>query len=135
MKIKVIYFVMIIISFLITMNMYAQSQTKEALNTGEARSVTIIETYENPNFFSLSHYYLNPLNSFTEISYSIPKAAGVKISIYNMLAREIAVVVYEYQQAGTYKVKFDASQLTSGVYFYKMIAGDFVRVKKMTLVR
>ncbi len=95
-----------------------------------------------PGQFSLSQNYPNPFNPVTSISYSIPKAGHVELKIYNVLGEETAVLVNEMKQPGIYKVNFDASNLSSGVYFYRIIfrqggssTGDFTDVKKMVLIK
>ncbi len=91
--------------------------------------------------FSLEQNYPNPFNPSTIIKYSIPsiqenyaQPANVTLIIYDMLGREVATLVNSEQKPGNYKVKFDASQLSSGIYFYKLQSGDFVETKKMLLL-
>ena len=67
--------------------------------------------------------------------YSIPKQNLVKLVVYDIIGREIAALVNEVKQPGNYSVGFDASNLASGVYFYRMAAGDFTDVKKMVLIK
>jgi hypothetical protein len=71
----------------------------------------------------------------TTIKYSIPNSERVVLKVYNILGQEIATLVNEEQRAGVYELKFDASNLASGVYFYKLQAGKFIDVKKMMLVK
>jgi hypothetical protein len=85
--------------------------------------------------FKLDQNYPNPFNPVTRISYSIPKAGFVKIAVYDMLGREAETLVNEQLQPGTYDVEFDGSKLSSGVYYYKLVAGEFTSVKKMTLIK
>jgi len=97
----------------------------------------------NPIEFILSQNYPNPFNPVTKIKYSIPSAtlrqaqSDIKITlkVYDVLGKEIATLVNEAKPAGTYEVEFDASDLTSGIYFYQLKAGDFVETKKMVLLR
>jgi len=88
-----------------------------------------------PRSFALHQNYPNPFNSMTTISYEIPVRASVKLVIYNVLGQEVVTLVNEVQEPGRYNVRFDASGLSSGVYFYRLEAGDFVSVKKMVLVK
>jgi hypothetical protein len=88
-----------------------------------------------PKVYSLEQNYPNPFNPATTISYSIPKAGNVKITVFDMLGREIAVPVNGFKSAGSYNVEFDGSELASGVYFYRLEAGSFTDVKKMTLIK
>jgi hypothetical protein len=94
-----------------------------------------ISNTEIPVKFYLSQNYPNPFNPVTRINYGIAKPSNVKISIYNLLGKEVASLVNEFQQAGNYFVNFDASKLSTGVYYYRMEAGEFTEVKKMTLVK
>lgn len=83
----------------------------------------------------LSQNYPNPFNPATTINYTIPQAAKVSLKIYNVLGQEIRTLVDMDQNAGTYKVIFDAHSLPSGVYLYKIQAGQYFEVKKMSLLK
>src|SRR5690606_4554799 len=86
-----------------------------------------------PDKYSLSQNYPNPFNPATRIMFSIPEAAYVKLSVYDMLGREIKTLINAEMQAGSYETVFSAENLSSGVYFYKLEAGDFVETKRMML--
>jgi ligand-binding sensor domain-containing protein len=95
-----------------------------------------------PSKFSLEQNYPNPFNPSTKIKYSIPnvtlsgvEGSRVQLKVYDILGKEVADLVNENQPAGSYEVTFDASRLTSGVYFYKLQAGSFTETKNMILVR
>jgi hypothetical protein len=88
-----------------------------------------------PEVFELAQNYPNPFNPATRIDYSIAEATNVQLIIFNSIGEEITVVVNEFQQPGRYAVNFDAKSLSSGVYFYKLIAGDFISIKKMLLMK
>jgi hypothetical protein len=88
-----------------------------------------------PKDFILNQNYPNPFNPSTTISYSIPSAQQVSISVYDLLGREAASLVNEYKPAGTYEVSFNAKDLTSGIYFYKIKAGSFTSTRKMLLIK
>lgn len=90
-----------------------------------------------PNQFKLEQNYPNPFNPSTSISYQIPNNSMVTLKVYNALGNEVAVLVNEYQTAGSYSVKFSTSELelSSGTYLYELRAGDYVNVKKMLLVK
>jgi hypothetical protein len=95
-----------------------------------------IENENNlPIHYSLNQNYPNPFNPATTISYSIPNAGNVSLKIFNVLGQEVHSLINEYQNPGTYKVTFDASSLTSGVYFYSLSSDNFLQVKKMMLVK
>jgi hypothetical protein len=88
-----------------------------------------------PTIYSLAQNYPNPFNPSTKISFALPKAGNVKLVVFDLLGREIATVVNEFKTAGNHTVDFNASNLASGVYFYKMVAGDFTATKKMLLIK
>jgi ligand-binding sensor domain-containing protein len=90
-----------------------------------------------PSSFELSQNYPNPFNPETTINYNIPAAGYVSLKVYDLLGNEVATLVNEYQQAGTYNSSFYAlrSSLTSGVYFYRLVCGSFIDVKKMLLMK
>jgi len=90
---------------------------------------------EVPVEFGLSQNYPNPFNPTTTIGFSIPKAGITKISVYDILGKEVNILVNDNLQPGYYNVNFDAGKLTSGVYFYKMTSGNFSEVKRMVLVK
>ncbi len=98
---------------------------------------------ETPSTFALSQNYPNPFNPTTTIEYTIPFVVDenfhhlqtVKLIVYDILGREVAALVNENLQPGNYKVTFDASRLTTGVYFYQLKAGGFIQTKKMILMQ
>jgi len=93
------------------------------------------QTSDVPVNYSLAQNYPNPFNPTTVISYQVAKASQVSLKIYNVLGQAVANLVNGYQQAGNYKVSFDGSKLSSGVYFYEMRAGSFSQIKKMVLMK
>lgn len=90
---------------------------------------------EIPRKFELYQNYPNPFNPVTKIKFDIPKAAFVKITVFDILGREVNILANQNMNAGSYEADFDASLLTSGVYFYKIEAGDFTSIRKMMLVK
>ena len=88
-----------------------------------------------PVQYSLGNNYPNPFNPSTTISYSVPKAGYVTLKVFNILGKEVATLYQGNQNAGSFKVNFDASKLSSGVYIYRLQAGDFCASKKMTLIK
>jgi len=88
-----------------------------------------------PDEFALSQNYPNPFNPSTTIRYELPHASRVSLKVYNTLGQEVATLVNETKSAGVYTVQFDAANLASGVYFYRLQAGDFVEVMKLVLLR
>ena len=93
------------------------------------------EISQAPKLFSLSQNYPNPFNPVTSIKYQIPKNTFVTIKVYDILGKEVRTLVNEVKSAGNYSIMFDASSLSSGVYFYKISAGEFSDVKRMVLIK
>ena len=85
--------------------------------------------------FRLSQNYPNPFNPSTTIKYELPKSSEVRLSVFDMLGREVSVLVNERRDAGVHEVKFGATGLSSGVYFYRLHAGDFVQSKRMLVLK
>ncbi|MCX7833034.1 MAG: T9SS type A sorting domain-containing protein [Ignavibacteria bacterium] len=88
-----------------------------------------------PENYSLSQNYPNPFNPNTKIQFSIPKSEYVTLSVYDILGREIKNLVNKKLDAGNYEINFTAENLNSGVYFYKIVAGNYTESKKMLLVK
>jgi len=105
-----------------------------AVNTGVYHGSGVATT-RVPNGFQLQQNYPNPFNPSTEISYTITKAGNVTLKVYNMLGQDVATLVNGYQAANTYKVNFNASGLSSGVYLYKLSSGSNETIKKMVLMK
>lgn len=85
------------------------------------------------NGFDLKQNYPNPFNPSTKISFSIAKSSFVRLSVYDMIGREVSALINENKPAGTYEINFDASALSGGIYFYKLQTEGFTETKKMTL--
>ena len=88
-----------------------------------------------PDKYSLSQNYPNPFNPFTLIKYALPTAGDVSVVIYNLLGEEVGRLVDSNQDAGYHTVTWNASNYSSGIYFYHLQAGDFVKTKKMVLLK
>jgi CubicO group peptidase (beta-lactamase class C family) len=106
------------------------------LLSDHAQNITDVAEIINP----ISNFYLfqnfpNPFNPFTKIRYSVPHISNVSIKVFDILGNEIEILVKEEKPAGTYEVIWNAENLPSGVYFYKLQAGSFVETKKMILLR
>jgi photosystem II stability/assembly factor-like uncharacterized protein len=99
--------------------------------------ITSVKSSEEniPKEFSLAQNYPNPFNPTTTIKYSVPKSSLVVLKIYDVLGNEIATLVNEEKERGVYTVNFDASQLASGIYLYRLQAGSFIETKKMILLK
>lgn len=104
----------------------------------ESPLVTEVENslkIEIPQAYFLDQNYPNPFNPTTTISYQLPAISHVELSIYNLLGQKVATLVSERQPAGFYNVHWDASGMASGVYLYKIEAGEFVETKKLILMK
>ncbi|MBK7160249.1 MAG: T9SS type A sorting domain-containing protein [Ignavibacteria bacterium] len=88
-----------------------------------------------PNSFDMSQNYPNPFNPSTKINYDLPVDGNVSIVLYDLTGRQVASIVNEVKTAGYYTVSFNASNLASGMYFYRISASNFVSTKKMVLVK
>ena len=88
-----------------------------------------------PKTCILYQNYPNPFNPLTKIKFDIPANSNVKLSVFDMLGKEISILVDGEFKAGKYEIDFNASAYSSGVYFYRLIAGDFVELKKMILIK
>jgi hypothetical protein len=90
---------------------------------------------EVPTVFLLSQNYPNPFNPITSIQYSIPNRNNVVLKIYDILGNEVSTLVNEEKEAGAYAINFDANNLASGLYLYRIQAGSFIDTKKMILLK
>jgi len=127
--------------FLDSLNGWAIGSQGKILRYGDITSV--VGSGEPQTYFELSQNYPNPFNPVTKIKFDIPalslssigEGPGVRLIIYDVLAREVAVLVNQQLKPGTYEVEFDGSNLPSGVYFYKLYSGDFIETRKMVLLK
>lgn len=94
-----------------------------------------VEVGTIPDQYALLQNYPNPFNPATQIQYHLPESGMVSLKVYDMLGSEVAVLVQEIQSPGVYTVNYDASGISSGLYFYRLQAGKFTEVKKMMLTR
>jgi len=103
----------------------------------EGGVVSVKEDKKNisPTEFLLSQNYPNPFNPNTTIAYSIANPGLVSVKIFNILGEEVEQLVNEYKNTGSYSVNFDASKLSSGIYFYSLSSGSFVQMKKMIVLK
>lgn len=124
-----------------SINIHGESEFTDGayFQTG-SEIVSVDNTDELPDNFSLSQNYPNPFNPNTIIEYSLPAAVSgsnlpVQLKIYDLLGQEVATLVKKQQSAGNYKVEFDGSKLASGIYLYSLHAGEFSKTKKMILLK
>ncbi len=88
-----------------------------------------------PTDFSVKQNFPNPFNPTTKIEFSIPSDNNVELKVYNVLGMEVATLLNEHRQAETHSIEFNASNLSSGIYFYKVVSGNYSEIKKMLLLR
>ncbi|PIP78220.1 MAG: hypothetical protein COW85_04975 [Ignavibacteria bacterium CG22_combo_CG10-13_8_21_14_all_37_15] len=109
---------------------------KQLDNDGAFKYSKIVEAdFKLRQTFELSQNYPNPFNPTTKISYSLPVDSRVQLLVYGITGEQVRSLVNEYQTAGIYTVDFDASVLSSGIYFYKIIANKFLQIKKMSVLK
>jgi hypothetical protein len=90
---------------------------------------------EKVSSFRLAQNYPNPFNPGTKIKFTIADLGFTILKVYDILGNEIATLLDEYKQAGTYEVEWNATGLPSGIYFYQLKAGEFIETKKMVLMK
>lgn len=101
-----------------------------------ARNLSVSnEVDDQPKEFSLSQNYPNPFNPTSNIQFTVPRATDVKLEVYNINGQLVRTLVNSRMSAGEHTVQFNASDLASGIYIYRIIAGNFVQTKKMTLIK
>lgn len=101
----------------------------------KAEKLTGIKDERPVGTFRLEQNYPNPFNPFTTINYELPNAGNVKLAVYNLLGEEIKTVVNGFMEAGMHSVTFDAEELNSGIYFYKLESGSFMQSEKMIVIK
>ena len=108
------------------------------VTTGEGFDEYVLTAKESPNIpkqFSLEQNYPNPFNNNTKFSYILPEAGQINLSVYNLNGRKISVLVCGFRSAGYHTVTFNASDLSSGIYFYRLETGTYSEIKKMVLIK
>jgi photosystem II stability/assembly factor-like uncharacterized protein len=127
-----------LISELITYGDQIVTATSDGVWTRDISEVMVdIETADTelPQAYELAQNYPNPFNPSTEIAFSIPENSRVTLTIYDMLGRQVETLLDETKPAGSYKVNFNANNLPSGMYFYKIQSGDYSQTKRMMLIK
>jgi phosphatidylserine/phosphatidylglycerophosphate/cardiolipin synthase-like enzyme len=119
-------------------NFYLQEFAARYYEAGGIDSI-IVTSVEDENFvpaeYSLSQNYPNPFNPVTNINFSIPQRSNVELEVFNALGEKVSTLINEIKEAGSYKITFNAVNLTSGVYFYRIAAGYFAQTKKLILIK
>ena len=112
-----------------------QYRLKQVDNDGSFEYSDVVEVEIAPSQYELSQNYPNPFNPSTTIKFSLPKQTQLKLNLYNMLGELVETIVEGNYEVGNYKVTFNASNLPSGVYVYRIESSDFVQTKKMMLLK
>lgn len=112
-----------------TLDTFGLMGTKDFVTDVENNTETL------PTAYVLDQNFPNPFNPSTKINFSLPVEGFVTLDVYNSIGQKVATLVNETKSAGTYAVDFDASGLTSGIYFYKISSGNFTETKKMILLK
>jgi len=112
-----------------------QYRLKQIDNDGSFEYSDVVEVEVVPDQYELSQNYPNPFNPSTTIQFSLPKQSQLKINLYNMLGEQVATIAEGMYESGNHKVTFNASNLPSGTYVYRLESGEFVQVKKMILLK
>jgi hypothetical protein len=118
--------------FLIGTQQYEYGTLLKTANNG---GLHVKESEIEPDEFYLYQNYPNPFNPFTVIKFELPAAENVILRIYDILGREVTVLLNEFRQAGIHEIKFDGNSFPAGVYFYEVKSNSYTDVKKMLLLK
>jgi hypothetical protein len=116
-------------------NSFFENATRDYTLEIKLDKPNLISDQKVNHYFSLDQNYPNPFNHNTVISYSLPAASNMKLIVYNTLGQTITTLESGFKPAGNYTINFNASNLSSGIYFYKLEAGQFNQIKKMMLIK
>jgi hypothetical protein len=98
-------------------------------------TTSVLNSMETPDGYALEQNYPNPFNPATKIKFALPLRSLTKLSIYDLLGREVQILINKELEAGYHEINFDANSFPSGIYFYKIQSGDFIQTKKMVLMK
>ena len=113
----------------------SQNIINEIISSIRNKKVNITSKTILPDNFALYQNYPNPFNPITKISYELRVTSYVSLKVFDMLGKEVVTLVNQKQNGGRYEVEFDGSNLSSGVYFYKLETHEFKEVKRMILIK
>jgi hypothetical protein len=116
-------------------NTYVADTTYFSIVSPASTTGILPENDGNPNSYELNQNYPNPFNPSTKISWQSPVGSWQTLKVYDVLGKEVATLVNEFRTAGSYEIEFNAVQLSSGVYFYKLSTGSFTQTKKLILMK
>jgi len=129
MKTLIIPLIIFIVSLSININAEANNNLNEVGKAGAKNTSGISDDYK------LYQNFPNPFNPATIINYKINQSGFVTLNVYNLVGQVVKTLVNDYQEPGTYSRQFDASELSAGVYLYKLQVNNFTSVKRMTLIK
>jgi len=121
-----------------TLKMYYAGSSGSNWEIGLAKSSTPVSVEQEtiqPTTFSLEQNFPNPFNPSTKIKYSVPRSSQVQIKVFDVLGNEIETLVNEEKPEGKYEVEFNASRLSSGIYFYQLENESYLETKKMLYLK
>jgi ligand-binding sensor domain-containing protein len=114
---------------------YAGTNGESVFKTTAATATSVADPFGRPTAFFLEQNYPNPFNPSTTIRYGVPKKSAVRLTVYSSLGQEVATLVEGEREAGYHKVTFNAFRLTSGIYIYRLQAGDLIQSRKLLVLR
>jgi hypothetical protein len=123
---------------MVTVAFIQNDNNKEVMNVGKGSVIPVGINNNNtgiPTGYSISQNYPNPFNPVTNINFSLPVSSDVRLTVFDMLGREVSVLANGKFEAGNYSIDYNASNLTSGIYFYTINAGSYTATKKMMLIK
>jgi len=97
--------------------------------------ILAIEMHTIPQYYNISSIYPNPFNPITRINYGIPEYSKVEIIVYNLTGNKVTSLINEFQMPGNYQIVWNADNYPSGMYFIKLMAGEFIKTQKLMLVK
>ena len=133
---KIVLLILLVITlFSSTILLASEGEAVSAVGTLSSITTDVTDISNLPTEFSLEQNHPNPFNPTTTISYTLPKSSYVTLKVYNINGQEVKTLVNKVQNVGYYTATFDASSLSSGLYFYTLLSDDFISTKKMLLLK
>jgi len=114
---------------------FADYAHKKLVTTCDILSAIVQSSYKKAVTYALSGNYPNPFNSSTSFTFTLPKSEYVRVDIFNILGQKVTTIIHEFFSVGTHEIDLHADELSSGIYFYRIQAGEFSDMKKMILIK
>jgi len=131
---KKIYYKILFLIIIFSLSIKINAETKVYFNN-TFEIIGVVNSSANPDDYKLYQNFPNPFNPATIINYKINQSGFVTLKVYNLVGQIVKVLVSENQESGTYSKQFDASELSAGIYLYKLQVNSFTSVKRMTLIK